>query len=103
VLSKLRGGQTLPDRLVAALATPPETTTDDHLVALDAKAGKVAWDQKVQDYKKGQCMTFMPLVMSGKVLVGGSGGEYGVRGYVVAYDANDGKELWRTCRNHPRW
>jgi outer membrane protein assembly factor BamB len=60
---------------VAALATPPETTTDDHLVALDAKAGKVAWDQKVQDYKKGQCMTFMPLVMSGKVLVGGSGGE----------------------------
>ena len=71
-------------------------TTDDHLVALDAKTGKVAWDQKVQDYKKGQYMTLMPLVVSGKVLVGGSGGEYGVRGYVVAYDANDGKELWRT-------
>jgi alcohol dehydrogenase (cytochrome c) len=71
-------------------------TTDDHLVALDAKTGKVAWDQKVQDYKKGQYMTLMPLVVNGKVLVGGSGGEYGVRGYVVAYDANDGKELWRT-------
>src|ERR1700730_11325005 len=65
-------------------------TTDDHLVALDAKTGKVAWD------KKGQYMTLMPLVVNGKVLVGGSGGEYGVRGYVVAYDANDGKELWRT-------
>jgi len=71
-------------------------TTDDHVVALDAKSGKVAWDQKVQDYRKGQYLTLMPLVVNGKVLVGGSGGEYGIRGYVVAYDANDGKELWRT-------
>ncbi|MGO8917937.1 MAG: methanol/ethanol family PQQ-dependent dehydrogenase [Stellaceae bacterium] len=71
-------------------------TTDDHVVALDAKTGKVAWDQKVQDYKKGQYLTLMPLVVDGKVLVGGSGGEFGVRGYVVAFDANDGKELWRT-------
>jgi alcohol dehydrogenase (cytochrome c) len=70
--------------------------TDDHLVALDAKTGKVAWDQKVQDYKKGQYLTLMPLVVDGKVIVGGSGGEFGVRGYVVAYDAKDGKELWRT-------
>ena len=71
-------------------------TTDDHVVALDAKTGKVVWDKKVQDYKKGQYMTLMPLVVDGKVIVGGSGGEFGVRGYVVAYDANDGKELWRT-------
>ena len=71
-------------------------TTDDHLVALDAKTGKVVWDTKVQDYKKGQYMTLMPLVVDGKVIVGGSGGELGVRGYVVAYDANTGKELWRT-------
>jgi alcohol dehydrogenase (cytochrome c) len=70
--------------------------TDDHLVALDAKTGKVVWDQKVQDYKKGQYLTLMPLVINGKVIIGGSGGEYGVRGYVAAYDANDGKELWRT-------
>jgi alcohol dehydrogenase (cytochrome c) len=70
--------------------------TDDNLIALDAKTGKVLWDQKVQDYKKGQYLTLMPLVINGKVIVGGSGGEYGVRGYVVAYDANDGKELWRT-------
>jgi len=53
-------------------------------VALDAKTGKVAWDQKVQDYKKGQYLTLMPLIVDGKVLVGGSGGEYGIRGYVVA-------------------
>ena len=71
-------------------------TTDDHVVALDAKTGKVAWDTKVQDYKRGQYMTLMPMVVNGKVLVGGSGGELGVRGYVVAFDANDGKELWRT-------
>jgi alcohol dehydrogenase (cytochrome c) len=71
-------------------------TTDDHLVALDAKTGKVVWDTKVQDYKKGQYLTLMPLVIDGKVIVGGSGGELGVRGYVVAYDANTGKELWRT-------
>jgi alcohol dehydrogenase (cytochrome c) len=71
-------------------------TTDDHVVALDAKTGKVVWDTKVQDYKKGQYLTLMPLVVDGKVIVGGSGGEFGVRGYVVAYDANNGKELWRT-------
>src|SRR5246127_3572142 len=71
-------------------------TTDDHVVALDAKTGKVAWDTKVQDYKKGQYMTLMPLVVDGKVIVGGSGGELGVRGYIAAFDANDGKELWRT-------
>jgi len=39
------------------------------------------WDTKVQDYKKGQYMTLMPLVVDGKVIVGGSGGELGVRGY----------------------
>jgi alcohol dehydrogenase (cytochrome c) len=72
------------------LATP-----DDHLIAIDAKTGKELWNQKVQDYKKGQYLTLMPLVVNGKVMVGGSGGEYGVRGYVAAYNADDGKELWR--------
>jgi alcohol dehydrogenase (cytochrome c) len=71
-------------------------TTDDHVVALDAKTGNVLWDTKVQDYKKGQYLTLMPLIVDGKVIVGGSGGELGVRGYVVAYDAETGKELWRT-------
>ncbi|WP_163360666.1 outer membrane protein assembly factor BamB family protein, partial [Klebsiella aerogenes] len=63
---------------------------------LDAKTGKVVWDTKVQDYKKGQYMTLMPLIIEGKVIVGGSGGEFGVRGYIAAFDARDGKELWRT-------
>ena len=58
-------------------------TTDDHVVALEAKTGKVVWDTKVQDYKKGQYLTLMPLVVDGKVIVGGSGGEFGVRGYIV--------------------
>jgi alcohol dehydrogenase (cytochrome c) len=71
-------------------------TTDDHVVAIDAKTGKQLWDTKVEDYHKGQYMTLMPLVVNGKVIIGGSGGEYGVRGYIAAYDANDGKELWRT-------
>jgi alcohol dehydrogenase (cytochrome c) len=71
-------------------------TTDDHLVALEAKIGKVLWDKKVQDYKKGQYLTQMPLAVDGKVIVGGSGGELGVRGYVVAFDPEDGKELWWT-------
>ena len=71
-------------------------TTDDHVVALEAKSGKVLWDAKVQDYRKGEYLTLMPLVVDGKVIVGGSGGEFGVRGYVVAYDATSGKELWRT-------
>jgi alcohol dehydrogenase (cytochrome c) len=70
--------------------------TDDHLIAIDAKTGKEIWNTKVQDYQKGQYMTLEPLVVNGKVMVGGSGGEYGVRGYVAAFDADSGKELWRT-------
>lgn len=71
-------------------------TVDDHLVALDARSGAVVWDRKVQDYRKGQYMTLMPLVVDGKVIIGGSGAEFGVRGYVAAFDAETGKELWRT-------
>jgi alcohol dehydrogenase (cytochrome c) len=71
-------------------------TVDAHLVAIDAKTGKQVWDATVEDYKKGHYLTLMPLVVNGKVIVGGSGGEYGVRGYIAAYDANTGKQLWRT-------
>jgi len=71
-------------------------TTDDYLVALDAKTGKPVWESKVGDYKTGHYLTLMPLVVKGKVIVGSSGGEFGVRGYVAAYDADNGKELWRT-------
>ncbi len=66
------------------------------LVALNAKTGKEVWATKVDDYKVGHYMTLMPLVIDGKVLVAASGGELGIRGFLAAYDAETGKELWRT-------
>ncbi|HET9830246.1 MAG TPA: PQQ-dependent dehydrogenase, methanol/ethanol family [Vicinamibacterales bacterium] len=66
------------------------------LVALDAKSGREVWTAKVADNKAGYYMSLAPLVADGKVLVGTSGGEWGVRGFVAAFDANTGKELWRT-------
>jgi alcohol dehydrogenase (cytochrome c) len=70
--------------------------TEAVLVALDAKTGKEAWTAKVEDYKKGYYMSIAPLVVDGRVMIGVSGGELGVRGFVAAYDGETGKELWRT-------
>jgi alcohol dehydrogenase (cytochrome c) len=69
--------------------------TDAALVALDAKTGKEVWTLKVEDYKKGYYMSLAPLVVDGRVMIGVSGGELGVRGFVAAYDER-GKDLWRT-------
>jgi alcohol dehydrogenase (cytochrome c) len=66
------------------------------LVALDAKTGKEAWTAKVDDYKVGHYMSLAPLVVDGKVMVGVSGGELGIRGFLAAYDAETGRQLWRT-------
>lgn len=66
------------------------------LVALDAKTGKVLWRSKVVDYKQGSVITSPPLVVGNKVITGFGGGEYGVRGYLSAFDATSGKLLWRT-------
>jgi len=66
------------------------------LVALDARTGKPAWTAKVEDNRKGYYMSVAPLVADGKVVVGASGGELGVRGFLAAYDINTGKEVWRT-------
>ena len=66
------------------------------LVALDAKTGKVAWEAKIEDWKQGYYMTMAPLVVKGKVLVGVAGGEFGVRGFVQAFDAQTGKSAWKT-------
>jgi len=71
-------------------------TTDCKLVALDAKTGKVLWTSKVEDWKHGYYMSLMPLAAKGKIMVGSSGGETGVRGFVAAFDAETGKEAWRT-------
>jgi alcohol dehydrogenase (cytochrome c) len=70
-------------------------TVDAHLVALDARTGSVRWDVTVADYKTGHSMTAAPLAVNGKVVVGIAGGEFGIRGFVDAYDAKTGKRAWR--------
>jgi len=70
-------------------------TLDARLIAIDAKSGKPLWNTKVADYNAGYTMTLAPLVVKDKVLVGVAGGEYGIRGFVAAYDAKSGKEAWR--------
>jgi alcohol dehydrogenase (cytochrome c) len=72
------------------------TTTDAFLVALDARTGEMIWEVAVDDYKSGYYRTLAPLVVKGTVMVGVSGDEYGIRGYVAAYDAQTGAEMWRT-------
>jgi PQQ-dependent dehydrogenase (methanol/ethanol family) len=69
-------------------------TLDSKLVALDAKTGKVLWESEIADPDKGYSETMAPTVVDGKVLIGTNGGEYGIRGFVKAYDAKSGKLLW---------
>jgi alcohol dehydrogenase (cytochrome c) len=66
------------------------------LVALDARTGKEVWTTSVADNKSSYYITLAPLVAGGKVMVGASGGEYGIRGFIAAFDPETGKELWRT-------
>jgi lanthanide-dependent methanol dehydrogenase len=74
---------------------------DDTLVALDAKTGKQVWSVANGDPKKGQTGTSAPLVVKDKVLVGTSGGEFGVQCSVAAYDINSGKLVWRGYSEGP--
>ena len=69
-------------------------TLDSHLLALDAKTGKMAWDVAIADPEQGYSETMAPTVVKGKVLIGTNGGEYGIRGFVKAFDAKTGKLLW---------
>jgi alcohol dehydrogenase (cytochrome c) len=71
-------------------------SADCVLVALDAKTGKEVWTAVVDDYRKAYYMSLAPLIVDGKVILGASGGELGVRGFVAAVDAETGKELWKT-------
>jgi alcohol dehydrogenase (cytochrome c) len=66
------------------------------LTALDARTGDEVWSTRVADNASGYYMSLAPLVADGKVIIGCSGGELGIRGFVAAFDINTGKELWRT-------
>ena len=68
---------------------------DAHLVAIDAKTGHPLWNTKVANTASGYTMTAAPLVIKNKVIVGVAGGEYGIRGFIAAYDAHNGTEVWR--------
>jgi PQQ-dependent dehydrogenase (methanol/ethanol family) len=70
-------------------------TLDNHTIALDAASGRELWNSKLGDINSGETITMAPLVVKGKVLVGNSGGEYGVRGWLTALDAGTGKIAWR--------
>jgi alcohol dehydrogenase (cytochrome c) len=70
-------------------------TIDAHLIALDAKSGKPLWDVKVGNDKAGYAIAHAPLVIKDKVIIGVAGGEYGIRGYISAYDVKTGKLDWR--------
>ena len=70
-------------------------TIDARLIAVDAKTGKPLWNIAVARPEAGYSLTHAPLIVKDKVLVGVAGGEYGIRGYITAYDAKTGKEAWR--------
>jgi len=70
-------------------------TIDAHLVAIDAKNGHPLWNTKVANAAAGYALTLAPLVIKDKVIVGTAGGEYGIRGFIAAYEARTGKEAWR--------
>ena len=83
-----RGVAMLGDRLFMG-------TLDAHLVAIDAKLGRPLWNIEVADYKSGYSITLAPLVVKDKVIIGVGGGEYGIRGFIAAYDSATGREVWR--------
>jgi alcohol dehydrogenase (cytochrome c) len=70
-------------------------TIDAHIVAVDAKNGHLLWNTKVASPEAGYAITHAPLVVKDKVIVGTAGGEYGIRGFLAAYDVHTGQEAWR--------
>jgi len=83
-----RGLAILGDKLFLA-------ALDSKMIALDAKTGHELWSTQIADYKQQYAMTVAPIVVKDKVIAGVAGGEHGVRGFLAAYDANTGKEVWR--------
>ncbi|HEX6059754.1 MAG TPA: methanol/ethanol family PQQ-dependent dehydrogenase, partial [Gemmatimonadaceae bacterium] len=76
-------------------------TLDNQVVAIDAASGDEVWRTRLGDINRGETMTMAPLVVKGKVLVGNSGGEMGVRGWLTALDARTGKIAWRAYHTGP--
>ena len=76
-------------------------TLDAHTVAVDAATGKEVWKTKVGEFTNGETVTMAPIVVKNKVLVGNSGGEMGVRGWLTALDADSGKIAWRAYNTGP--
>ncbi len=70
-------------------------TVDSHLIAIDAKTGDALWNTTVAKAASGYSMTLAPLAIKNEVLVGVAGGEYGIRGFIAAFDARTGSEIWR--------
>jgi alcohol dehydrogenase (cytochrome c) len=70
-------------------------TLDAHLVAIDARNGRVRWNVTVAESAKRYSITVAPLVVKDKVIIGVGGGEYGIRGFIAAYDVSTGREIWR--------
>ncbi|HET7464877.1 MAG TPA: PQQ-dependent dehydrogenase, methanol/ethanol family [Longimicrobium sp.] len=76
-------------------------TLDNQVIAVDAATGKEAWRVRVGDINRGETMSMAPLVVKGKVLVGNSGGEFGVRGWIMALDAATGQTAWKAYNTGP--
>ncbi len=70
-------------------------TLDAHLLALDMKTGAIVWDATMENFRNGYASTIAPIVAKDKLIVGVAGGEFGIRGFIDAYDANTGKRAWR--------
>src|SRR5688572_20675068 len=83
-----RGSGALGDRLLLS-------TADAHLVSLDMRTGTVICDAELISYKAGYSVTVAPLVVKDKVIVGDAGAEFGIRGFIDAYDVQTGKRVWR--------
>ncbi len=83
-----RGFAVLGDKLFMS-------TLDSHLLALDMKTGNIVWDSIIDNHERGYTSTVAPLVVKDKVIVGIAGAEYGVRGFLDAFDAETGRRAWR--------
>src|ERR1700723_733864 len=70
-------------------------TLDGQEIDLDTRTGKLVWDVKAAEFTAAYAITVAPLVVKNEVIVGISGGEYGVRGFIDAYDADTGRRRWR--------